>query len=198
MNDTGEPSHETADAPIMVRLVERLESTAALDRFSPVLSPLADILLASAARRDVLLGTSVGHAVHPFLTDLPIGAWTCTTLLDLVGGEWSARAAKQLLGFGLITAVPTAVTGLAEWGTTRGANQRVGVAHAGANTAALACYAASWVARSRGRHHKGVVLALGGATAAAVGGFLGGHLAIARHVGSRHPTFDDGSVASAG
>ena len=95
MNDTGEPNHVTADAPIMVRLVERLESTAALDRFSPVLSPVADILLASAGRRDLLLGTSVGHAVHPFLTDLPIGAWTCTTLLNLVGGERSGRAAKH-------------------------------------------------------------------------------------------------------
>ena len=48
--------------------------------------------------------------------------------------------------------------------------------HAAANTTALALYAASWLARVRGRHAKGVALGLAGATAATVGGYLGGHL----------------------
>src|SRR6185503_795064 len=59
---------------------------------------------------------------------------------------------------------------------TTGAARRVGLVHAAANTTALACYAASWWARVRGRHARGVALGLAGATAATVGGYLGGHL----------------------
>jgi hypothetical protein len=32
-----------------------------------------------------LNGTWVGHPLHPMLTDIPIGAWTLTILLDLTG-----------------------------------------------------------------------------------------------------------------
>ena len=199
MSVTDEVGRQTADEPMLVRLVKRLESTAALDRLTPVLRPAADALLSSAKRRDALLGTSVGHAAHPPLTDLPIGFWTCTTVLDLFGGERASRAAQQLLALGLVTAAPTAVTGLAEWGGTSGVNQRVGVAHAGANSAALVCYTASLLARTRGSHRLGVVLALAGASALGVGGFLGGHLTVARKVGSRHPDFDDDpTLAAAG
>src|SRR5262244_2594329 len=32
-----------------------------------------------------LNGTWIGHPLHPLLTDIPIGAWTLTILLDLIG-----------------------------------------------------------------------------------------------------------------
>ena len=63
----------------------------------------------------------------------------------------------------------------------------MGVVHAAANAAGLAFYTASLVARLRGRAGWGTALALGGMGVATVGGYLGGHLAIARKVGTRHP-----------
>src|SRR6266478_7667437 len=33
--------------------------------------------------KDVLNGTWLGHALHPLLTDVPLGGWSGTTLLDL-------------------------------------------------------------------------------------------------------------------
>ena len=71
------------------------------------------------------------------------------------------------------------------------ASKRVGLVHAVTNGAAIGLYAASWVARRRGRHGSGARLALAGATAIALGAYLGGHLAAARKVGSHHPAYDD-------
>jgi hypothetical protein len=55
-------------------------------------------------------------------------------------------------------------------------------------------YAASWLARRRGRHGTGAKLALAGAAIAGVGGYLGGHLTEARKVGSHDPAFDDADM----
>jgi nitrite reductase/ring-hydroxylating ferredoxin subunit len=110
------------------------------------------------------------------LTDLPIGFWTSAFTLDLLGGRRSRPAATRLVAWGVLCAVPTAVTGASDWSDTVGAERRIGLVHAAANTTALMCYAASWVQRRRGRHWRGVALGLVGATAATVGGYLGGHL----------------------
>jgi len=192
--DTGHvdaPPWDGAGAvPRLVALTRRLEATPALDGLSRLLAPAAKALLSSPRRADLLHGMPVGHAVHPPLTDVPIGAWTCASLLDLAGGERARPAAQGLLALGLVAAVPTVVTGLAEWGETRGAEQRVGSVHAAANTVALGLYGWSLVARRRGSHTRGALLALCGGAAASVGGYLGGHLTSARKVSSRHPVFD--------
>lgn len=176
--------------PRLVALTRRIEATRALDGVSRLLAPAARALLSSPRRADLLHGMPVGHAVHPPLTDVPIGAWTCASLLDLAGGERARPAAQGLLAVGLVAAAPTAVTGLAEWGQTRGAEQRVGTVHAAANTLALGLYGLSWLARRRGNHTRGTLLALCGGTALSVGGYLGGHLTSARKVSSRHPSYD--------
>ncbi|WP_205857448.1 DUF2231 domain-containing protein, partial [Phytoactinopolyspora endophytica] len=88
-------------------------------------------------------------------------------------------------------AVPTALTGIAEWTNTTGRERRVGLVHALGNTAALGLYAASWNARRRNRHAMGVLLGLAGGVVASGSGYLGGHLAMARKVSSRHPAFDN-------
>ena len=59
------------------------------------------------------------------------------------------------------------------------------------NGVAIGAYAASWLARRRGRHAAGTRLALVGAAVSSVGGYLGSHLAAARHVSSHHPAFDE-------
>jgi uncharacterized membrane protein len=177
--------------------VRRVEQARGLDRIADRLATVADRLVASPRVRDALRGVWLGHAVHPVLTDLPLGAWTSTTMLDLFGGRRARPAAELLLAVGLVTAVPTVVTGFAEWSTTKGEQRRVGVAHALTNAVGGGCYAASLIARRRGRHALGVALALTGGAAATVSGFLGGHLSIGRKIGTSDPAYlHDGHAES--
>lgn len=177
------------DGPF-VRLAEAVEAADALDRVSALVRPLAGALLGSPGRRDALQGRWLGHAVHPLLTDLPIGFWTSANVLDLTGGRAARPAAQLLTGLGVASALPTAVTGLAEWGglsTER--DRRTGTAHAVGNAVALVCFTGSWLARRRGRWATGAALGLVGASAASASGFLGGHLSEARKVSSRNAAF---------
>jgi uncharacterized membrane protein len=179
--DTGE---------VAVELTTRLENERRLDGLVNLIRPLASALVASPERRDLLHGTWLGHAVHPLLTDLPIGFWTSANVLDVVGGRASRPAATQLVAWGVASAAPTALTGWAEWAVASREQQRVGVVHAFSNTIAIALYAESWRARRRGRHARGVTLGLAGATVATAAGYLGGHLTAVRKVSTRHPAFD--------
>jgi hypothetical protein len=183
----------------LARSVHRLEQSRTLDRLDAAPAALADALISSRRRRDVLQGRWLGHAVHPLMTDFPLGMWASASALDLFGGPASRPATERLLAMGLAAAVPTAVTGMAEWGETQGPDRRVGVVHALTNTAALGLYGASLVSRRRGRHGRGVLLGLAGGAVATAGGYLGGHLTLARKVSSAHPEFEDStSTPSAG
>jgi hypothetical protein len=42
-------------------------------------------LISDGAAKDVLSGVWLGHALHPILTDIPIGAWTSSVVLDWIG-----------------------------------------------------------------------------------------------------------------
>jgi len=174
----------------LVPWTERLEQTSALDPVVDAVRPLAAALVADPARRDLLRGRWLGHAVHPMLTDLPTGLWTSALALDLLGGPSAAPAARRLIGLGLLTVPPTAITGWAEWSGAEQREQRVGLVHAVSNVAAVVGFAASWRARRRGDQRRGRSLALGAATALGVGAYLGGHLVAARKLSSRHPAFD--------
>jgi hypothetical protein len=163
-----------------------VESLAALDRLAPLLGAVGKPL-ARGSLGDLLRGRPIGHAVHPFLTDLPIGFWTSSLVLDLVGGRDSRDNARRLVGWGLASVLPAATTGLVEYRSLGTRDARTGSLHAVLNVAASACYAASWVSRRRGRHGLGVALGALGASTAGVSGYLGGHLAIGRKVGSVNP-----------
>ena len=173
---------------VVARVVEALGSDQRLDRVSGPVGDRVRRALDRQPAKDALSGAWLGHPLHPLLTDLPIGFWTSAFTLDLLGGRTTRRAATQLVGWGVVTALPTAVSGAADWGDTTGAARRIGFVHAAANTTALTCYAASWWARVRGRHARGVALGLAGATAATVGGYLGGHLLQTLGVGVDHTT----------
>jgi hypothetical protein len=58
--------------------------------------------------KDFLHGVWLGHALHPALTDVPIGAWTAGVLFDLIGFDDAADASFAL---GSLAAVPTALSG---------------------------------------------------------------------------------------
>lgn len=183
----GRPAH-----PAMYVLPEELGNVEQLD---PAARPLA-----AAARsvgpgrlKDALSGSWLGHALHPFLTDVPIGTWTSATLLDLIGGEESAAAADRLIGAGVLASVPTAVTGITDWADTERSDanvRRVGIVHAAANAVALGLFAASLRARRRGNRTRGKALSLAGMGALTIGGHLGGHLSFAKGVGVDQTTFE--------
>ena len=170
---------------IGARLAGAVEHEQRLDGAVAALTGPAQRLTATPRRRRVLLGYPMGHALHPLLTDLPIGCWTSSWLLDLFPVDGPRRASRRLIALGVVTAAPTAWTGWAEWSrTTEPEVRRVGVVHAAANAGAVLLYTGSWLARRTGHHRTGVALGQVGALAATAGGFLGGHLAIGREVGS--------------
>ncbi|HEU4567956.1 MAG TPA: DUF2231 domain-containing protein [Marmoricola sp.] len=181
----------TADAPTIVRSTLQLEQATALDPLARAVEPLVRPWAAGAQLGPLLRGDWLGHAVHPVLTDVAVGAWVSAGVLDLVGGADAAPAAQRLIGIGVLTAAPTAWTGWAEWLTLTPRDRRVGVVHALVNATAIAAYAGSWSARRRGRRAKGVALGLTGAAIAGVGAYLGGHLTEGRRVASHHPAYDE-------
>jgi nitrite reductase/ring-hydroxylating ferredoxin subunit/uncharacterized membrane protein len=144
--------------------------------------------------KDALSGTYLGHALHPLLTDLPIGTWTSAVLLDWLGGRSTDAAADRLLALGLAFSVPTSVTGMTEWADAEPASdevRRVGAVHAAANVGATVLFGASLAARRRGARGTGKLLALAGAGVLAASGHLGGHLAYATGVGVDQTAFED-------
>ena len=183
----------TGGSPL-VRAVQVLEGMQALDTVAAVLSRLSTPATRSPALRGLLQGRGAGHALHPPLTDVPVGLWTSAVVLDLIGGEGAREAARKLLGAGLVAAVPTAATGFAEWHDTGNPERRVGAVHALLNTTSLCLLGGSWLARGRGRHGAGVASALAGMAVATASAYLGGHLATARKVGTRDEAFDRDGV----
>jgi nitrite reductase/ring-hydroxylating ferredoxin subunit/uncharacterized membrane protein len=177
-------------SPAMHVVPERLAKFEQLDRPARALAAIAGAI-GPGKLKDALSGSWLGHALHPFLTDLPIGTWTSATLLDVIGGEESAAAADRLIGAGVIASLPTAVTGATEWADTERSDEnvrRLGVVHATAN---VGFFTASLLARQRGNRAHGKVLSLAGMGALTVGGHLGGHLSYAKGVGVDQTTFEE-------
>lgn len=192
MAGPGAPS-QAIDRPgapaALVETVRRLEGNTALDRPAELLDTVAAAVAPAGPRRDILQGRWLGHALHPLLTDFPLGMWMSASLLDLIGGRRSRPAATRLVAAGVAAAVPTAAAGMAEWLDTDPAARRVGLVHANLNSLALALYTGSLVARLRNRHGRAVAWGIVGGVTATAGGYLGGHLSLARKVGTRDPRF---------
>ncbi len=173
------------------RVLARLESMSALDAPASTLSGLISKVVPEGPIKDAASGTWLGHPLHPLLVSLPIGAWSAASVLDFTTGKGSAKAARRLVGFGLLSALPTAAAGASDWVDTEGAEKRVGLVHLAGAWTSIAIYAASWKARGPGRHG-GATLALLGAGALAAAGYLGGHLSYAYGVGVDTTAFEGG------
>ena len=181
--------------PRLHRLAEQVGLLEALDGPAESVARAVRGAIPRGAVKDALSGTWLGHALHPLLTDVPIGTWTSSLLVDVLGGREGRRASERLIAVGVLASLPTAATGMSDWADTTPADdsvRRVGAAHAAANVAALGLYAGSLAARRRGRHGAGVALGLAGAGALAVGGHLGGHLSYAKAVGVDQTVFAEG------
>ncbi|HEY8694484.1 MAG TPA: Rieske (2Fe-2S) protein [Chloroflexota bacterium] len=168
----------------MYQLIEE-----ALDQLT-FLEPLADSLQKAIGQlleqggesaklaKDALNGVWFEHPLHPAMTDIPIGAWTCSTMLDLASAsdERLAKAADVLVGVGCVGAVGAAITGLADWQDTYGKERRTGLAHALLNTGALAMFLTSLSLRRSGARFPGILASMTGYGLALSASYLGGGL----------------------
>src|SRR6266508_4132951 len=113
-------------------------------------------LVGTGPVKDLLAGTWMGHPLHPLLTDVTIGAWTSATILDLVGGERARPGADTLIGVGILSALPTAVSGLSDLtDVVEDDDRSVGTAHALTNVAGLALWRLAYLVRRGGRRRRG-------------------------------------------
>jgi uncharacterized membrane protein len=168
------------DGPLR-QLADQIEHAKALDGAAEAIQRAGRSVLGNGPVRSVLTGVPIGHPLHPALVALPIGSWVSASVLDLSAGD--RAAARRLIAFGCLTALPTAAAGAADWLDTTGPDRRVGLVHAALNDLALAVYLASWRSRRRGHHLTGAAAALIGLGVLAASGWLGGHLAYSRGVG---------------
>jgi nitrite reductase/ring-hydroxylating ferredoxin subunit len=173
-------------------LLDALEQQPWLDKVgdyvTELLQPLLDLPEARPVK-DVLHGTWLGHALHPVLTDLPIGFWSSSLLLDLVG---AGRSAGVLSAAGSASAVATAVTGLTDWTATDGREKRLGLLHGLLNLGGLALQLASLQARLGRRRLRAVGLSAAGLTVSSAAAWLGGELVFGRGITINHDAWTAG------
>lgn len=171
--------------------LERLEQDPTLGRLADQVSPVFDGLLGKGPLGDTLRGQALGHALHPLLVQVPIGALLSASALDLTHGQRAADQSRLLMGVTTLSALPAALSGWAEWTHADGRTRRVGIAHAALNIAGVVASAASYLARRRGWSPAGAVLTGLAGTAFGIGGMLGGHLSLVRKYSSHDPASDD-------
>ena len=171
---------DTAATALPRRFADAAETSSTLDPLAAVLRPLARAISAAPGVSSLLRGDAAGHALHPPLTDVPIGLWLSSSVLDALGPD-HGPSADRLLGLGILAAAPTALSGLADWQRGGDRVQRVGALHAVLNSGALALYSTSWVLRRRGHRGAGVAASLVAGAAVAASGYLGGHMVLILH-----------------
>jgi nitrite reductase/ring-hydroxylating ferredoxin subunit/uncharacterized membrane protein len=165
---------------------------------------------AGQATKNALNGVWLGHPLHPALTDVPIGAWLLSLLFDFTGHD---RSADMALNVGVLAAVPTAVSGAADWADAGDEPRRLGFVHALLNVGAVVIYLLSIRARGAGHRALGVALSATGFTMASLSAWVGGDLVYRRGtnvnrnawqpavpdfvVAANADSLDDGKLASA-
>lgn len=168
-----------------MRLGERIRRIEKDERLDPAVSRLKRLAerIPPGPVRDVLHGVQLGHPAHPIMVHLPMGSWMAAVLLDTLPGE-HRRSAHTLVNIGLLTSLPAAVSGLADWSQQHERQQRVGVVHAAANGMGALLFGASSLARTKGLDTWGKALALAGLGTVGLSGAWGGHIAYYRTGGA--------------
>ncbi len=157
------------------------------DRVSAVTQPLYDRYRDALAVELMHGGRWAGHSVHAALSDLPIGLWSGTVVLDALGKDTAVDGTRMdpaatLSAAGLVAAAATVATGTTDWTVSDGDDRRVGLFHGMLNLAGTALQAASLVARLAGHRRPARLLGLTSMTVTAAAGFIGGHLVQGRAV----------------
>ena len=128
--------------------------------------------------QNLLNGVWLGHPLHPMLTDVPVGAWTTTMVLDAVASltdnESLETASDLSLATGLAGALASAASGLTDWKDTYGEERTVGLLHGLSMLTATLFYSGSLVARRAGSRSTGVAFSTLGYAVLAAGAYFGG------------------------
>lgn len=147
---------------------------------------------------DVLHGKQLGHPLHPVLTDVTIGGWTFGFLFDIVafitGFSAARKAANSLTVMSTLTAIPTAITGLADYSAIKKDAASYGAAHGLLNGVAFFCFARSSIARLRGSDGSAFFFSLLGMMVATVSAWIGGDLVYRHRVGVNHSAVADKGI----
>lgn len=167
---------------MFLALTRRLvDSLPWLDRVADRAQPVVRDLLGRRERlHDLLDGTWLGAPLHPALSDVPIGSWVSSFMLDTIaelsGSSAAARAADATLMVGTVSALPTVLTGVSEWRDLSGQARRIATLHGMLNGIGLTLTIASLPQRARGRRGSGRVLSATGLAFSGIAAHLGGEL----------------------
>lgn len=178
------------------RVVKMIESQSWLDKPSYKIEhglALTSNLLGEPGERlrTLLHGTWLGHPLHPALTDVPIGAWTVSSILDVLDtmapeSATYRKAARTSVGIGLLGALGAAATGLSDWQYTHDNARRLALAHGALNGVGTSLFALSWVGRKYGNVPHAKLASALGYLAVQASAFLGGMLVFGHRLGVSH------------
>ena len=125
---------------LRTRAIDALEGAEQLDEAAGRIRKVMQHLVSPTLVRRQLNGTDLGHPSHPMLVQLPIGLWTRTCVLDLIG-LGKTKAARTLVGLGVLSALPALESDMSDWVDTDEAEARVGLVHATSNSIiAVICF----------------------------------------------------------
>jgi nitrite reductase/ring-hydroxylating ferredoxin subunit/uncharacterized membrane protein len=145
--------------------------------------------------KNFLNGVWLGHALHPMLTDVPVGAWTTAVALDLLSGADDksdlAAGADAAVGLGILGAVGAAVAGITDWSDTVGEERHTGLVHMLLNVGSLTGFSLSYLLRKNGQRKLGVAISTVAYGATAYSSYLGGDLVFKLGSMVNHTAWDE-------
>lgn len=175
-----------------VRIIEKIDSLMWLQRLSDRITAVTSRVRARLEPTrvlDLIHGRWLGHALHPALSDLPIGLWGGSLLLYLV----NYRGAAVVLSLaGIVASLGTAVTGFVDWTVTDGHERRVGLLHGLLNTGALAIQVGSPIAYFAGANTVAIACSAASFAVTVGAAYLGGHLVLGRATMVNHTAWITG------
>jgi nitrite reductase/ring-hydroxylating ferredoxin subunit/uncharacterized membrane protein len=167
------------------------------------IKPLVGANLKPPRRLKTLLsGTWLGHPLHPLFTDVPIGAWILTVILDIIwlvspsGNAWAARGAQVTVLIGVLGALGAFYTGISDWSDTYGSERSVGLLHGSLNTLAILIFAISTILRfssGPGDTTPAAILGFIGFAVMSVAAYFGGTMVFDKGVGVNHTAWEPGT-----
>jgi nitrite reductase/ring-hydroxylating ferredoxin subunit/uncharacterized membrane protein len=139
---------------------------------------------------DILHGKGLGAPLHPILTDVTIGGWVFSVIFDLIWLSKRSRAARLAadtsLRIGTLSAIATALSGLADYTTIPGRSAGTGLLHALFNLTNVVLFGASVMLRRYRKREPAVALSLIGMGTVGLAAMLGGHMVFSQRVGVNH------------
>ena len=151
-----------------------------------------------ARLKSLLHGTPLGHALHPILTDVPLGAWTVAIVADIAAefGKRGRDGGDLAVFLGVLAAYATVITGYTDFHETFGHERRVATAHGLIQTTVTILYTISWLIRwqAPASHELAVWVSIAGYALLLAGAYLGGDLVFAIGTMVNRNAFAEGPV----